>query len=572
MSADFQKIKPGRLAFLAICFAGMAALLSLRLFYWQVLHRSEVLQSSVADELDISAIGWRGTIYDRNNHSLAVPSLVYDVGASPQLITDSMRVAGLLAPLVHVPEPKIVAELGQNLSYVPLARGLSALEGQAIRELNIPGIKLDPRPGRYYPEGTLAANVLGFVDGEQHGFYGVEQQYDSRLRGTDGTKRASGPQVLFNLPFDRPPRNGTDLVLTIDRAIQYAAEKDLQQALRDYEAESGCIIVMDPRTGAILAMAVSPSYDPNAYASAPSDAAYVNKAISEQYEPGSVFKVVTMAAALDAGAVRPDDTYEDRGRVVVGGRVFQNWDGRAYGVSTMTDILAHSLNLGAIEVAQRLGASRFYEAVRRFGFGQVTGIDLPAEVTGSVREPGSPDWWPADLATNSFGQGLAATPLQMLAAVAAVANKGVLMRPYVVDHMVENGRVVWQATPQPVRRVISATTADTLTQMLIDALPRETSLAVVPGYTTAGKTGTAQIPTQGGYEDQAVIASFAGYIPAKDPRLAVLVKLDRPKREAWGSRAAAPVYRSLAREVCAYLGIPPDQAEATGQSSWRAVR
>lgn len=566
MSADLQKTKPGRLVFLAICFAVMAVVVSLRLFYWQILRRGEVLQSNnTVEEVDISAIGWRGTIYDRNTHSLAVPSLVYDVGASPQLVTNTMQVAGLLAPLVHVPEPDLVAALSQKTTYVPLARGLSAIEGEAIRELNLLGVRLDPRPGRYYPEGSLAAAVLGFVGGEGRGAYGVEQQYDSRLRGIDGTKHANGPQLLFNLPFDQPPRNGTDLVLTIDRAIQYAAEKDLQQALRDYEAEGGCIIVMDPRTGAILAMAVWPSFDPNAYASVPSSAAYVNRAISEQYEPGSVFKVVTMAAALDAGAVHPNDTYEDRGRVVVGGRVFQNWDGRAYGLSTMTDILAHSLNLGAIEVAQRLGADRFYQAVRRFGFGQPTGIDLPGEVAGSVREPGSPDWWPADLATNSFGQGLAVTPLQMLAAVATVANKGVLMRPYVVDHMVQNGKVVWQATPQPVRRVISAVTADTLTDMLIEALPRETELAVVPGYTTAGKTGTAQIPTQGGYEEQGVIASFAGYIPAKDPRLAVLVKLDRPKREAWGSRAAAPVYRKLALEVCAYLGIPPDQAEVSGR-------
>lgn len=565
VSADLQKTRPGRLAFLAACFAVMAVLLSLRLLYWQVLHRSEVWQSDVVEEVDISAIGWRGTIYDRNHHSLAVPSLVYDVGASPQLITDSLQVAGLLAPLVHMPEPKLVAELSQKKQYVPLARGLSALEGQAIRELNFSGIKLDPRPGRYYPEGALAAPVLGFVGGEQRGFYGVEQQYDSRLRGIDGTKHASGPQVLFNLPFDRPPRNGTDLVLTIDRAIQHAAERNLQQALRDYEAESGCIIVMDPRTGAILAMAVVPSFDPNAYAAVQSDAAYVNRAVSEQYEPGSVFKVVTMAAALDAGAVRPDDTYEDRGRVVVGGRVFQNWDGRAYGRSTMTDILAHSLNLGAIEVAQRLGADRFYEAVHRFGFGQPTGVDLPAEMPGSVRKPGSGDWWPADLATNSFGQGLAVTPLQMVSAIAAVANKGVLMRPYVVDRMEESGKVVWQATPQPVRRVISAATASTLTTMLVDALPRETPLAVVPGYTSAGKTGTAQIPTRGGYEEQGVIASFAGYIPAGDPRLVALVKLDRPKRDPWGSRAAAPVWRNLMREVCAYLGVPPDRASVSGQ-------
>ncbi len=561
MSAELRKTKPVRIGFLAVCFAVMAVLLLVRLLYWQVLRRGDVAQSGAADELDVESIGWRGTIYDSRLHYLAVPSLVYDVGASPVLITDTLRVAGLLAPLLNVPEPDIVAELGKTESaYVPLARGLPTVNGQAVKELKIPGIKLDARPGRYYPEGPMAAAVLGFVNGEQCGFYGLEEQYDSRMRGINGTSRAGAPQVLFDLPFGQAPRNGADLVLTIDRVVQRAAEKHLEQALKDYGAESGCIIVMDPRTGAILAMATLPGFDPNAYASAPSNAVFLNRAVSEQYEPGSVFKIVTMAAALEAGAVQPGDTYVDDGQVLVGGRTFRNWNGRAYGRMTMTEILAHSLNTGAIWVVQRLGEARFYEALRRFGFGQTTDVDLPAEIAGTVREPGMPDWWPADLAANSFGQGLAVTPLQMITAVSAVANDGVLLRPYVVDRIVQDGQVVWQAAPVPVRRVISEETATTLTQMLVDALPQETPLGVVPEYTAAGKTGTAEIFIDGKYDEQLVIASFAGYLPADDPRLAILVKLDRPKREAWGSRAAAPVWSSLASEICAYMGIPPDQA------------
>jgi len=230
----------------------------------------------------------------------------------------------------------------------------------------------------------------------------------------------------------------------------------------------------------------------------------------------------------------------------------------------MTQILAYSLNTGAIHVAMKLGQDRFYEAVRRFGFGEATGIDLAGEVAGTVRVPGTPYWSISDLAANSFGQGLAVTPLQMVTAIAAVANKGALMRPYVVDQIVQDGQVIWQAQPQVVRQVIAPQVAAELTDMLVNALPQETPLGVVPHYTAAGKTGTAQVVVNGQYDDNTVIASFAGYLPANDPRFVVLVKLDRPQREAWGSRSAAPVWRNLASELCAYLGVPPDQATVYG--------
>ncbi len=568
MSAEFQRTKPTRVVILAICYAVMASVLLMRLVYWQVLRRSDVLESNRADGSSLGISAWRGMIYDSHGHYLAVPSLVYDVGASPQAITNPVQVAGVLAPLVGIPEPDLFNVLeskdpasGMAPVFVPLAQGLPIQAGQAIKKLNLLGIKLDVRPGRYYPEGRLAAAVLGFVNREQHAYYGIEEYYDSRLRGTSGFKLASGPQVLFDLPFVQAPRNGVDLVLTIDRVVQRAAERHLAEALQEYEATSGVIVVMDPRSGAILAMAVSPSYDPNAYGKVPSAEAYVNAAVSHQYEPGSVFKMVTMAAALDAGVIRPEDTYYDTGKVVVGERTFQNWDRKAYGRTTMTEVLAHSLNLGAIHVAQKLGTNRFYDAVRRFGFGQPTGIDLAGEIAGTVRMPGAPDWYPADLAANSFGQGLAVTPIQMLTAVGALANKGLLMRPHVVDRVLDDGRVIYQATPQVVRRVVGAQAAGELTSMLVQALPEETPLGIVPRYTSAGKTGTAQIFEHGRYDENAIIASFAGYLPAGDPRFVVLVKLDRPKLQAWGSRAAAPVWRSLAGELCAYMGIPPEGAK-----------
>lgn len=565
MSTEFQKTKPSRLLCLAILYALMASVLLVRFAYWQLFRRDDVFSNSPVSDVGIAG-AWRGTIYDCHGHYLAVPSLVYDVGASPRAVTDTAKVAGLLAPLAGVPEADLLQNLSKkDLSYVSLARGLPMANGQAVKNLKLLGIKLDVRPGRYYPEGPLAATVLGFVNNEQHGYYGLEEHYDSRLRGSDGFKFASQPQVLLDLPIVQEPRAGVDLVLTIDRVVQRAAEQRLREALREYQARSGSIIVMDPHTGAILAMAVAPSYDPNAFDSVQSSEHFVNSAISWQYEPGSVFKLVTMAAALDAGAIHPNDTYYDAGEVQVGGRVFRNWDGKAHGQTTMTEVLGYSLNVGSIYVAQRLDSSRFYEAVKRFGFGEVTGIDLAGEVPGMVREPGAANWYPADLAANSFGQGLAVTPIQMVTAVAALANGGKLMRPYVVERIMEDDQVVWQASPQVVRQVVAPETAATLTDMLVEALPIETPLGVVPHYTSAGKTGTAQIFENGRYDDKAIIASFAGYMPAYEPRFVMLVKLDRPLRQAWGSLAAAPVWRNLAIDICTYLGVPPDEAGAPGQ-------
>lgn len=563
MPAEFQKTKPSRLVFLAICYTMMAIVLSGRLFYWQVLRRDDVFANSSVSKAALAAGIWRGNIFDSHGHYLAVASVSYDVGASPVLITNKAEAAAQLAPALQQPVEDIAAKLSQNeRPWVLLASNVPAANGQAVKDLGLMGITLDASPARYYPEGRLAAPVLGFVNHEQRAFFGLEQYYDSHLRGS-ASGMAGEPQVLLDWPSVQAQGNPVDLNLTIDRIIQHEAEQHLQDALSEYGALSGVIIVMDVKTGAVLAMAVAPSYDPNDFANVSSADLYINTAISREYEPGSVFKLITMAAALDAGVVRPTDTYLDEGKIEVGGRMFQNWDRKAYGETTMTELLAHSLNVGAVEIALKLGPERFYEAVRRFGFGEVTGIDLANEAAGSFRVPGTPYWSVSDLATNSFGQGLGVTPIQMVTAVAALANDGKLMRPYVVDRMSVDGQVVWQATPQAVRQVVAPEVAAQLTEMMVQALPQETPLAVVPNYTSAGKTGTAEVAISGRYDESAVIASFVGFLPARDPRLAILVKLDRPQHEAWGSRCAAPVWRSLAGKLCAYLGIPPDQASSS---------
>jgi cell division protein FtsI/penicillin-binding protein 2 len=335
VAAEYQKTKPSRLAFLAICFAVMAIVLFTRLIYWQVLRRDDVRQNGGTGADNMGSAAWRGSIYDSHGHFLAVPSVVYDVGASPKTITEPERVAAELSPLVNVPVPTLVPELKQTtLSYVPLARNISAIKGQAIKDLGQPGIKLDVNPGRYYPEGNLAAAVLGFVNSEQHAFYGIEEYYDSRLRASAGSGADGEPQTLLSFNTGEQPQSGVDLVLTIDRVIQHSAEEYLDKALKDYGAKGGEIIVMDPKTGAVLAMAVAPGYDPNNYTQVTSQEVWTNGAISKGYEPGSVFKIVTMAAGLDAGTTTPDDTYDDTGRITVGGKPIENWDKKAHGITT----------------------------------------------------------------------------------------------------------------------------------------------------------------------------------------------------------------------------------------------
>ncbi len=296
----------------------------------------------------------------------------------------------------------------------------------------------------------------------------------------------------------------------------------------------------------------------------------MDPAVSEVYEPGSVYKIITMAAALDSGLVTPDDTYQDSGSILVGGRPIYNWDFSARGTVTMTELLEHSLNVGAATLSTRMGWETFYHYVRRFGFGEAAGIDLAGEVPGLVKVPGDPDWYEADLGTNAFGQGIAVTPLQMAASVAAVANQGVLMRPHLVE------RIVWpdgsESKIEPVvrRQTVEAETARALTAMLVASGAGETSLARIPGYTVAGKTGTAQIPIPGGYDPQGTVASFVGYLPADEPQILILVVLVRPTASPWGSVVAAPVFRAIAERAVDYLGIPPDdvrlrlRAEAAG--------
>ncbi len=560
-----------RVAFAQAFLLGVALLIVAQLVRWQVIQRASLLTNMVAGNPYMQEISpERGMIMDRNENLIALNNYDYSIEAAPHWIDedDKDRVAADLAALLQCPAAEIRAKIAGDAGWASVAPRVPRELGKEIISQQLPGIYANPVAVRVYPEKTLAAHLLGFVAGSEEGgtqgYYGVEGFYDDLLQGKVGLRNGQWDPWSPVSYADRRARNwtvpedGRTLVLTIDRTIQYLVEQELRAAVERYGAESGSIVIIDPRTGALLASAGYPTYDPNEFGEAESEV-LVDPVIGAAYEPGSTFKVVTMAAALDTGAVQPGDLYNDIGYIEVGGRILKNWDERAHGVVDMTGILVQSLNTGIAHVNTILGPDRFYQYVNRFGFGERTGIDLQGEVSGTTRQPGDPEWHESDLGTNAFGQGLAATPLQMVMAIGAVANHGVMMRPYVVESLIQNGQAI-HAKHNAAGRVIGEETAETLTEMMIAVVEEGTVMAQVDGYSIAGKTGTAQMTILGGYgyDPNLTIASFVGFAPADDPQFVALVKLDKPTASPYGATTAAPTFSRVARILFTQLKIPPD--------------
>ncbi len=540
-----------------------------RLFYWQVIRHKDL--QDVGEQwqlLDRPIPALRGMIMDRNGFVLALDEYEFEVFATPPDIQKPVELAAELASALGMDEDGLAEVLGQGEeSYVRLAQQVSLEAARRVEEVRndfqAAALGISAVTKRVYLEQQMACHLLGFVTRDDEVFYGVEEFYDDELRGTEGSWGGTGDVLDLQISIAPGklilPQDGHDVVLTIDRTIQQIAEEELSRGIGEYRAEKGTIIVMDPHTGGILAMTSYPGYDPNLYFDeAIREEIFTNPAVSRAYEPGSVFKVITMAAALDTGIYSRHSTYNDMGQILVGGKVIKNWDRKAYGVRTMTELLRYSLNVGAATLSTSLGSDTFYDYLHRFGFGEVTGIDLPHELPGILRVPGDADWREADLGTNAFGQGIAVTPLQMITAIAVVANDGVLPRPHIVQRIEQEGKTVEEFHPQSGRQVVSTSVARQLTEMLVESLLGKENLSI-PGYSIAGKTGTAQIPVPGGYHEQDTIASFVGYAPAYDPQFIILVKLDRPQESPWGSEVAVPVFRRMAQKLFVYLDIPPDE-------------
>jgi cell division protein FtsI/penicillin-binding protein 2 len=524
-----------------------------RLFVFQVVQAATWADRTI-DTATVIAEPSRGIIYDRNGAVLASNTADYQVGASPRLIVNADEIATRLAPALDQSRYDILTQLESNASHVVLAGRVSAEVADYIRELDYSGIQLDPLPRRYYPQGDMLCHTLGYVDFSGYGGAGLEGYYQQELAG-----QAASAQVNLS-PLSTQESviasEGADLTLTIDRSLQHLVEETLTQALQTHRAVSGSIIVMDPRTGAILAMANAPCYSPYEFYDS-EESVLLNPSVTLQHEPGSVMKLITMAAALDSGVATPQSTYYDGGVLEMAGHKTYNWDRSAPGQTDMTTLLARSLNVGAATLATWMGPDMFYEYMQAFGFGRPTGVDLMSEAVGQLPLPGSEYWTEAFMATTAYGQGIAVTPLQMITAVSALANDGTMMQPYLVEEINgPNGRFVHE--PVIAGQPVSPEAARQTTTMAITAVAREVDVAQVFGYTVAGKTGTAQIAENGFYLENDVIGSFIGWLPADDPELVIYVKIDRPQSAPWGSQTAAPVFGELTQELVVLLDIPPD--------------
>lgn len=522
----------------------------------------------------------RGTIVDRGGELLVADRFLYQIIATPNEIKndeDRQQIAQRLQEVANIPAAQTLqtlleyaqgsyAEIGEPLD-LEMGQRVKAMQEQALQANSrspLRYISLRSTPVRFHPQNTLASHIIGFIQANRKGVYGLEEYYDAFLnaRGVGLLDRTAAAFDSLSVPTRRflPSVVGKDLVLTIDRSIQWVIEEELRSGIAKYRAQSGTIIVLEPQTGAILGMANWPDYDPNQRATSPADyARFSNVALSAIYEPGSVFKIVTMAAGLDTAVITPTTVMTDSGYIIIGERSIYNSDRRANGQVDVTQALARSLNVITAQVAEKVGRDHFYQYVRRFGFGERTGIDLAGEVPGLLKTPGHEQWSLSDLGTNSFGQGLAVTPLQMVNATAAIANQGVLMRPYVVQARIENDEVLY-TQPEMLGRTIRPETARDLTEMMIEVVDTGNSAARVPGYRIAGKSGTAQIPDATGYLQDATIVTFVGFAPADDPKFVLLVKLDKPDPaiSQWAAYTAAPIFAQVARRLFDHLNIPPD--------------
>ena len=577
----------GRLKLLQIFFALFLISLTLRLFYWQVLNSDSLSAQAESQHFNFYEIpGSRGEIKTSDNYSLVTNQPSYTIFASlKELDKKPEEIKNLLLPLflkydlqekittpgkeeVRDLRKKIGEDLGNLLAndklvWVALKKSVNEALVEEVKKLDLKGIGFKATETRFYPEASLAAQLTGFVgsdsNGADQGYFGLEGFYNAELKGRPGRFKEEvdslGRPILVGRKVGVEAENGRSLLTTIDRTIQYIVEKKLEEGLKKYGAKQASALVMDPRTGAILAAANLPGYDQARFGQY-EDKVYKNPIVGDLYEPGSTFKVITMAAALDEGKITPETRCECTGPLQSGGFTIKTWNNKYFPNSTMTEVLQHSDNIGAATAARLLGEEKFAEYVKKFGFGELTGIDLEEEVPGLVKSP--QETQPIDLVTNSFGQGIGITMAQIVQAVGAIANDGKMMKPYLIaEKILPDGQKI-QTNPEEVRQVISAKAANLVSAMLVENVENgHGKRAAVSGYYIGGKTGTAQVATDGVYVQNVNIGSFVGYGPIEDPRFVMLVMIKHPKTVQFAESTAAPVFGQVASFILNYLEIPP---------------
>ncbi len=539
----------------ALAFLGMAS----RLFVLQIVEGDRFARLAVAQrDRVIEFPARRGAILDREGEPLAISVDLHTVWTDPQNVADPRGEAAKLAPVLGLQKRELELKLSCECRFQYLARQVGPKVAQKVKELDLPGIYLEAEPKRYYPGRRLASHVLGFVDIDGHGLEGIESQYEDILEGTPGSmtleQDPSGnelPQAEYSYERARP---GRTLLLTIDKELQYFTQATLASATRDFSASGGTAIVMRPATGEILALANAPDFDPNK----PGDfeeADRRNRAITDVYEPGSAYKIVTASGALEEGAVTPRTTFVVPDSYAYSDRVFHDSHPHPTEKMTVSEIIEQSSNVGTIQIGLRLGGKKLDGYVRRFGFGSKTGLDFPGESPGIVLDRA--DWSGPTIATIPIGQGIAVTPLQMAAAYSTIANGGTWVEPKLLAAtMGTNGRLE-ASPPAASRRVVSRSTARQMTAILSKVTEKGTGIeAQIPGYAVAGKTGTAQKPLDTGGYGNSYIGSFAGFAPSDRPEIVVIVVLDEPS-PIWGGSTAAPTFKTITQFALRHLGISP---------------
>lgn len=553
-----------RFAFITIVFGFFCIVL--RLFYWQVIKADELSAMGKSQYGDIVTISSeRGDIKTSDGFPIATNKVTYLLYINPKEVKNKEQISEILSPTLSMDKASISAQLSLDKFWVPIKKGLDDKKKTQIEKLKLPGIGFEQESVRFYPEASLAAQLIGFVGkddlGEDKGYFGLEGYYDRQLKGKTTTtikiRDAFGRPIVSaqeeNTPYDQ---KGRSLVLNVDRALQFLVEKRLKEAVERFGASGGMVGIIEPKSGNVLAMASVPSFDPRRYGEYSSDL-YKNPFISNVFEPGSTFKALIMAAGIDNKKVKPDTKCPICAKPAeIGGYEIRTWNNQYRENITMTDVIRHSDNIGMVYVAKSLGLDIMISYIQKFGIGEITGIDLQGEVASSIRPRDS--WYPIDLATASFGQGISVTPIELLSAFASIANKGTRMEPHVVRSIeTEDGESI-QIPPKPLEKPISEETAKVMTEILVNAVNKgEAQYARVKGYRIAGKTGTAQIPIEGHYDASKTIASFIGFAPADDPKFAMVVIIDRPTSSIYGSETAAPTFFAISRDLFAYYGISP---------------
>jgi len=559
--------RTGLILFIIVTFG---AVIISRLFFLQILERKMYEAQALGQQTAFnSVVGSRGQIFCENSQetkgkkgsgevkSLAINKDSWLISVNPKDITDKVSFSEILSKNTNQTKEKILSQVESEESYVVLQKNLSSQEMNKIKALNLKGLSWQNEPDRFYPQGEMASQLLGFLGGEGFGQYGVEGYYDDILRGKSGIQEEkSGLDSIFS-DNNKISLNGSDIYLTIDYNIQFQAEQLLKQEKIKNDIDSGQIIVLKPDTGKILALANFPDFNPNQYSKEKDLEIFQNSAVQKLFEPGSIMKPFTMASALNEGKITPDTTYVDTGVLTFGTKSIHNFANEIYGEQTMTQVLENSINTGAVFAEQQVGNKTFFSYIEKFGFISKTGIDLQGEVYS--RNEGLKNGPDMNFATASFGQGVELTPIQITRGFCAIANGGKLVRPYIVEKII-NGKDEIYTKPNISGQIVSQQAISQLNSMLINVVDKGfNSVAKIPGYYLAGKTGTAQVPLKNGkgYEADKTIQSFVGYGPAFNPQFLILVKLDNPKVPK-SSLSAVPVFKKLAQYIINYWQIPPD--------------